>query len=68
MLSSQLHLALLLDKLGSGNAAHGAAEILGQLIGGMDVATNRTYKLLHNKIPPKIIFIVVDMGSCGLVN
>jgi hypothetical protein len=55
MLSSQLHLALLLDKLGSGNAAHGAAEILCQLLGGVNITTNTANKLLHNKFPP-IVF------------
>jgi hypothetical protein len=48
MLSSQLHLALLLHELGSGDLTNGALEIGGQLFGGMDITTNTANKLLHN--------------------
>jgi hypothetical protein len=48
MLSSQLHLTLLLHKLGSGDLTYGALEISGQLLGGMNVTTNTANKLFHN--------------------
>jgi hypothetical protein len=46
--SGQLLLALLLHKLGSGDLADGAAEISSQFLGGVNVTTNRAYKLFHN--------------------
>jgi hypothetical protein len=48
MNSGQLLLALLLNELGSGNSAHGAAEIGSQFLSGVNVTTNRAYKLFHN--------------------
>jgi hypothetical protein len=48
VLSSQLHLALLLHELGSGDLTYGAAELSVQLLGGVNVTTYRTYKLFHN--------------------
>jgi hypothetical protein len=46
--SSQLLLALLLHKLGSGDLANGALEIGCQFLGSVNITTNRAYKLLHN--------------------
>jgi hypothetical protein len=53
--SSQLQLALLLHKLGSGDLAHGAGEISCQLLGGVNITTNTANKLFHNLFPP-IVF------------
>ena len=57
--SSQLLLALLLNELGSGNLADGAAEIGRQFIAGIDVTTDRTYKLFHDKFLQKINFKII---------
>ena len=51
--SGQLLLTLLLHELGSGNLTYGALEIGGQLIGSVNVTTNRAYKLFHKYFPPK---------------
>jgi hypothetical protein len=48
VLSSQLHLALLLYELGSGDLTYGAAELSVQLLGGVNITTNTANKLFHN--------------------
>jgi hypothetical protein len=59
VLSSQLHLALLLNELGSGDLANGAAELGVQLFGGVNVTTNGTNKLLHNNFLQILILFFV---------
>jgi hypothetical protein len=66
--SSQLLLALLLHELGSGDLANGAAEIGIQLLGGVNITTNRTYKLFHNLFPPNIYVFYFLFYSCSSSN
>jgi hypothetical protein len=65
VLSSQLHFALLLHKLGSGDLANGALEISGQLLGGVNVTTNTANKLLHNYILQKFYVVIYSFRTYG---
>jgi hypothetical protein len=59
MNSSQLLLALLLYELGSGNLTNGAAELSVQLLGSVNITTNRTYKLFHNNFLQIFLNIII---------